>query len=260
MAAFLLNATKSKKTKMAQTATKGKETKEKRAPREKFVTPVGRFTFLHIYKPDSEGQFADDKFKATILVRNEDRESLKLLKQLMLKTAREKWGESVKYSELETPFKDGDEKFEENNKFEAFKDTIYFIAKSQRAPGIVGPDLKALSDGDILASGDYGRMSVTCYAYERPGTVIEMVNGKRKETKMQIKGIAFNLEHLQKAKTGERFGGGGAPENDFTEIEVEDEPTSSASGSDDETFEEKLESSGSSDTADTSGNDDDDLI
>ena len=169
--------------------------------------------------------YADDKYKTTFLVSKEKQEELKAIKQIILAVAKEEWKE-VKYSELETPLHDGDEKAadydskaESDNvgRFNNFKGCIYFNTKSYRKPGIIGPNREPLEGDEDLQSGDHARLSLTALCYERPATVVK--NGKR--TTENLKGVSFSLENLQKVATGKRFTGGGDPKKDFDEIDPE---------------------------------------
>jgi len=227
---------------------------EKRKRSQKFITPIGIISFPCIYKPDTDGPFADDKYKATLLVSKDKEAEIKQMKQMVLSVAREEWGDKVKYSDLETPFHDGDEKAENYNKnaksegkdenvgkYDNYRKHIFLTAKSTRKPGIVGPDRKELMDGDDIQGGDFVRLSLVAFTYERPATVIE--NGK-KATKV-LRGVALSLQNIQKVKTGERFAGGGNAASDFDEIESSElgldediETETSATKAEDEMFDE----------------------
>jgi len=228
---------------------RGKGAKRKRSP--KFVTPIGWISFPSIYKPDTEGQYADNKYKATLLVSKDKESEIKQMKQIVLTVARDEWGDKVKYSELETPFHDGDEKAENYNKnasdegkdenvgkYDNYRKHIFFTAKSTRKPEIVGPDRKALAEGEDVQGMDYVRLCLTAFTYERPATVIK--NGK-KSTEV-LRGVALSLQSIQKVKTGDRFVGGDAA-NDFDDIDsselgLDEDVGTTASKSDDEMFDE----------------------
>lgn len=202
--------------------------KKKRAASEKIITPIGIVSFPHIYEPDSDGDYSDNKYKVTFLVPKNKEEDIKKLKMTALKVAREEWGEKVKFNELEFPLYDGDDKAttadekakkEGNAKkvgnWDAYKDHLYFTAKSYRQPGIVGPDSKPLPSGEDIKGGDFCRISISLVAYERP--IVNVVDGKKKHTDQ--KGVTFRLENIQKVKTGKRFDGSSAPEDDFDPVD-----------------------------------------
>lgn len=216
---------------MAQTAKKQTSSGKKSSKTPTMVTPIGKVDrFAYIYQPDSESQFKDNKYKLTLLIPNEKADDLKPLMKAILDLAKEEFGAGVKYNDLEVPIKDGSEKADEydarvkekgkNEKvgnLDYLRNHMLFQAKTKKQPGIIGPDRKPLGEEDDVQSGDWVRISIVAFTYERTGKVID--KGKMKDAK--IPGVGFYLQNIQKVRTGERFGGG-PPENDFDEIPLED--------------------------------------
>ena len=182
----------------------------------KVTTPLVRASFPFLDKPNNQGQYPDNKYKVTGLIEKDREAELKPLKQAILKAAQNKWGK-INYKDLETPFRDGDEK----EKMEGYAGCVYFTAKSDRKPGIVGPDTNPLPEGESIYGGCYVKFSCVPYAYERGGEVVEVVNGQRKKTKETIRGVGLGLQNIQFIRHGESFGGRSSPQEDFDIEELE---------------------------------------
>lgn len=99
---------------------------------------------------------------------------------------------------IKNPIRSGDEK-----ELDGYgPGTVFISATSERAPGVVGGDLKPVDDKGCYA-GCYARATVTVYAYDRPDS----------------KGVTFGLRNVQKMADGDPFGGGGDPTKDFAAVE-----------------------------------------
>lgn len=149
------------------------------------VTPKGRLSFPHLVKPDTEGQYADDKFKVTLLIPQET--SLANLKNAVLACAKEAWpGKNYKLADLIHPFHNGDKKAEANP---AYAKTIYITCKTKNRPAIVDTDRKEIDPAEAYAGCD-ARLVVTAMSYEQKGEP----------------GVTFLLETVQKLGDNTRFG------------------------------------------------------
>lgn len=105
---------------------------------------------------------------------------------------------------IRTPLRDGDIERPDQPEFAG----CYFLsAKSYVAPGIVDMDRNEIFDHSEVYSGVYARASVNFYAYN--------VNGSR--------GIACGLNHLQKVRDGEPFGGRSRAQDDFADLDDDDD-------------------------------------
>jgi len=99
---------------------------------------------------------------------------------------------------LKLPMRDGDLERPDD---EACAGMYFINCNSNKKPGLVDKDLNKIIDRDDFKSGDYGRASITFYAFV----------GKSK-------GITCGLNNLQKTRTGEPLGGGSSAEEDFGDI------------------------------------------
>jgi len=198
------------------------------------VTPIMRASFPSVHKPDTGGQFSKGDYRLDLCLPKEEKDKLKPLKQLCLKTAQKHW-KGIKFNDLKTPIKDGDEREGDNA---AYEGCVYFNAHSNRKPGIVGPDRQPLEEDQEVYGGCFVRVSLVVATYERTEQVKVREGSKTKTVKEKVKGVTFYLNNVQFVKDGERLGGGsGDPTEDFDEID----PSEYDDISEDEDFEETEE-------------------
>jgi hypothetical protein len=164
--------------------------KRKRA---RVVTPVGRCQFSSLAEPDSGHQFADDKYKLTLLWDKD--KNINALEQACIDEAKAEWGDAFDVGAVQFPFKDGDDK----PKWEGFPGSHYITPKSKNAPRIVDAKNQIMAAEDVY-DGAYVRCSVTPFAYTLAGQ----------------KGVTLYLNNVQFVKDGEQFMSGG---DDFDAIE-----------------------------------------
>lgn len=149
------------------------------------VTPAGRVSFPHLEKPDSQGQYADDKYKATLLISKSA--NLSGLKKAVLECARETWGANVEMANILHPFRNGDKKAE---KMAAYANTLFITCKSKNRPTIIDASRNGIEPAEVYGGCD-ARFIVTAMSYEQGGKP----------------GVTFLLDVVQKIKDNERFGG-----------------------------------------------------
>lgn len=102
-------------------------------------------------------------------------------------------------------FVDGDVKFNESGN-DSYQGMILVNAKSNSRPGLVGPDLQPIISVEDFYAGCFARASVSCFAYDKGAN----------------KGVAFNLNNVQKMKEGNKLSGSFiAAENEFSSLEKE---------------------------------------
>ena len=182
---------------------------------DKIVTPRARLSFAHIFRPDTQGQYADGKYKCDLLFNETDdteyqygelkekvKQGVTRLKRSALKTAREAFGKELKLSDITHPFRAGDEKDGQ----EAYEGMSFITARSKYKPDIADEKLNRIADEADLKSGDYVRVSLVPFTY---------VQGKKR-------GVSFRLGNIQRLAVGEALGGGsgGSAEADFDEVTV----------------------------------------
>lgn len=152
------------------------------------VTPKGRFSFPHLAKPDTEGQYADSRYKVTILIPKDA--DITKIKQAVMACAKAAWpGKKLKPSDLMLPLRDGDEK----DNLDGYPGHWFITAKSKRPVTCVDIARENLAPEEVYG-GCYGRCVLTAMSYEQKGKP----------------GVTFLLDTVQKIEEGERFGKGGS--------------------------------------------------
>lgn len=191
--------------------------------RKKFLTPIGVFNFPSVFhKAKAMEEGGKDAYEITIVF---DKEYLKknpeelarfnAIKAELDRVCVEMYKKPVKEVTAKiprfwNPIRQGEEK-EHLEGFGAGK--VFFKCKTQRRPGVVGPDAKTpIDDEDAIYSGAYGRLSVTPFAYGEGG----------KNTKGG-KGVSIMLNSVMFVKDGDRLDGGSNPSEDFGEVAIEDD-------------------------------------
>ncbi len=180
----------------------------------KVVTGVVRLSYAHLFEPKSING-SDPKYSVSLIIPKSDKQMVKVLEQAIdnaKELGKSKWGGKIP-SNLKLPLRDGDEDRPED---EAYENSYFINANSERAPQVVGTKKdkatgKAIPLGpDEVYSGCYARASINFYPFN--------VNGN--------KGIACSLISIQKIDDGEPLAGvASAPEEDFDfeEIDADDD-------------------------------------
>ena len=178
----------------------------------KVVTGVVRLSYAHLCEPKSING-SDPKYSVSLIIPKDDKQMVKVLEQAIdnaKELGKSKWGGKIP-SNLKLPLRDGDEDRPED---EAYENSYFINANSERAPQVVGTEKdkatgKAIPLGpDEVYSGCYARASINFYPFN--------VNGN--------KGIACSLISIQKIDDGEPLAGvASAPEEDFEFDEVDSE-------------------------------------
>lgn len=178
----------------------------------KVVTGLVRLSYAHIFEPKSING-SDPKYSVSLIIPKSDKQMVKVLEQAIdnaKELGKSKWGGKIP-SNLKLPLRDGDEDRPED---EAYENSYFINANSERAPQVVGTEKdkatgKAIPLGpDEVYSGCYARASINFYPFN--------VNGN--------KGVACSLISIQKIDDGEPLAGvASAPEEDFEFDEVDSE-------------------------------------
>lgn len=164
------------------------------------VTPKGRFSFPHLAKPDTDGQYADDKFKVTILIPKTA--DLSKLKAAIMDCAKQAWpSKQLKPKDLMLPLRDGDEK----DNLDGYPGNIFITAKSKRRVLCVDAARDNI-DAEEVYGGCYGRLVLTAMSYEQKGRP----------------GVTFLLDTVQKLEDGDKFGKGGGNVSALDDGEFDD--------------------------------------
>lgn len=183
----------------------------------KIKTPVGVVAFPHLEKPDSTGQYADDKYKVRLLFDKDT--DLTPFKKAVLKCARENdaWPDDIKLSQIDTPFRDGDDKPE----LDGHAGTVFINSKTKKRPLILDVRRDDLDPAEIYP-GCKARLVVSLMSYEATEVVKDPETGKKKRE--ITRGVTTLLEIVQKVGDGPRLsGGGGADRSILDDGEIDEE-------------------------------------
>lgn len=168
----------------------------------KVITGEVRFSYAHVFEPEAMNPGDEPKYSVQLLIDKEDTDTVEKI-QAAIEAAKE-LGKSTKFGGkipvgLKVPLRDGDAERPDD---EACAGKYFINCSSTKRPGVVDKDLNKLMDRDDFKSGDYGRASITFYAFSVSGN----------------KGIACGLNNLQVTRKGEALAGGASAEEDFGDI------------------------------------------
>lgn len=166
----------------------------------KIITGKGRFSYLNWATPKKNELSGKEEYSTEFLIPKSDEETVKNIKAAMKSALNKKWGDKFP-ANLRNPLRDGDtEKKQDGSPLGNEYKGMYFIrCKSNEQPGVVDENRQAILTPNELVSGDYGRISITAYAYSQAGN----------------NGVAFWLNNIQKLAKGESLGGKSSAEDDF---------------------------------------------
>lgn len=131
------------------------------------VTPKGVASFSYCQKPDTEGQYADNKYKITIGLDKGDPVVEALVKKLEAQHI-----EARGKKKTESPVKDGDEVYadiedEDKKERQAWKQGKYILTfKSQFAPQVLNRAGEELEEGIVIMGGDIIKVAFAARPYE----------------------------------------------------------------------------------------------
>lgn len=165
----------------------------------KVVTGRVRLSFLNWFAPRKNDLNGKDEYSAELLIPKSDTNTINAIKAAMKEAIVEKFGDKIPPS-LRNPLKDGDTATKQDGSplADYYKGHYFIRVKSTEKPGVIGADGTELREASQFVSGDYGRVSMTAFAYD------QAVN----------KGVSFYLQNLLFTDKGEAFGGGRSSASD----------------------------------------------
>ncbi|MCQ4615995.1 DUF2815 family protein [Corynebacterium sp. CCUG 18816] len=154
-----------------------------------------RLSYANIWTPRENDEGDEAKYGTAILIPKSDTATIKMIQDGIKKALEEgkgKFGGKIPpVATLKLPLRDGDaEKDLEKNP--EYAEHYFLNANSKRAPQIVGPDNRPITDENEVYSGCYAHISFDLYAYNHPK------GGK---------GVAAGLGNIQKVRDGDALGG-----------------------------------------------------
>ena len=176
----------------------------------KVVTGEVRLSYTHLFEPYSSEPGQPEKYSCMILIPKSDKKTLEKIKGA-IEAAKEqgkdtKWGGKIP-PRVHLTLHDGDGETDDGTSIaEEYPERAghYFMSISAKTqPGIVDRQLNPILDSTEVYSGCYARVSMNAFPY---------TYGKKS-------GISFGLNHVQKLRDGEMFGGRSRAEDDFEALE-----------------------------------------
>lgn len=171
-------------------------------PMKVITGPNTRWSYANVWEPKSING-STPKYSVSLIIPKSDTKTVAKIKAAIEAAYREGEsklkdnGKSVPaLSILKIPLRDGDLERPNNP---AYAGSYFVNAYATSAPGIVDADRNPILTHSEVYSGVYGRASISFYAFNSSGN----------------KGIACNLNNLQKIRDGEPLGGKASAESDF---------------------------------------------
>jgi len=185
---------------------------------DKYLTPIGRFSFPALAEPNTNPEYGKNNYELTLLIPKDvfmaEASSLRAAvlecAKTNLKVGKTK-SSPTKLKDFKHPFRDGDQLYEDKG-YEAYKGCFVITAKSRYQPQVINASKNELNAKQIaqIKGGDYGRMLINVFPYQQQGG-----------------GVTFGLLLVQFWKEGPALGGINKAEliAEISELEVPlDEP------------------------------------
>lgn len=176
----------------------------------KITTGKVRFSFCHIFEPQTPVGGGDPKYSVTLLIPKSDTATLQKIKEAMAEAAdkfRERNGSASLPAKPNHTLHDGDGTRDSGDPYGPECKGCYVITVSSKQKPLILDNMKnEITDSTEVYSGCYGRASINFYGYNQAGK----------------KGISAGLLAIQKLHDGEPFGTVGSAD-DFDEYEDDDD-------------------------------------
>ncbi len=166
----------------------------------KVITGKGRFSYLNWASPKKNELSGKEEYSTEFLIPKSDTTTVTALKAAMKSALDKKFGTNFPKN-LRNPLRDGDTETKQDVSplGQEYKGHWFIRCKSNEPAGIVDEQGQPILAANNFVSGDYGRISVTAYAYSQAGN----------------SGVAFWFNNAQKLEKGEALGGKASAADDF---------------------------------------------
>lgn len=170
----------------------------------KVVTGKAIIAHPALFSPRPESSEIDPgKFTVMVIVKKSDTETTAKLKAAVEAAVKAQWPDKVPGG-LMKPVKDGDQKFDEDQKKYPYLKGCWFLnAKTTTKPKVFDAQVQEIIDPTEVASGDYAKVSLNFKAYDKAGN----------------KGVGVYLNAVQHLGRGPVVIGGGNAADDFSKEE-----------------------------------------
>lgn len=166
----------------------------------KVITGKGRFSYLNWASPKKNELSGKNEYSTEFLIPKSDTKTITDLKAAM-KSALDKKFNGKYPANLRNPLRDGDTETKQDGSplSDEYKGHYFIRCKSNEKPQTVDANGWEILTANDFVSGDYGRVSVTAYAYSQAGN----------------NGVAFWLNNIQMLSKGEALGSKSSALDDF---------------------------------------------
>lgn len=163
----------------------------------KIITGEVRGSYVNVFRPRKNELNGKEEYSLVVLIPKTDKKTLKKIRDAE-KAAIEKTFNGKTPKGLRRVLRDGDTDDTYAGR-DGYTGCYFARVKSDRRPGIVDKSMNdVISDADFQ-SGDYCRVSLNAYAYNKTGN----------------QGVSLGLENIQVLRKGEPLGNTSRPEDDF---------------------------------------------
>ena len=154
------------------------------------LTPTGRLSYPHLFKPRSAAPGAEPKYSCTLIFDKiaQDTPQFKAILAAVEYEAKQTWPKG-RPPKFRSPIKDATEAVDnDGNRKPAYDDGCKYISISTKdAPGVVDQKLNLIIDPNDIYAGCFARAKINVKAYDQTTN----------------KGVAIYLQHIQKVKDGD---------------------------------------------------------
>lgn len=182
-------------------------------------TPEFRVAYPSVFEARSVGDNDEPKFSVTMLFSK--KADLTVIKKALLAAKICAFGENkADWPEISSPVQDGDSRKFKDKAGYAGHYAIRAASHQDAKPGVFDQKAKEIIDSTRFYAGCYAHALVYATVWEYAGKY----------------GVRFILDHVQKTKEGEAFGGRKSAQHAFTPLESDDEESDDFAEDDSDDF------------------------
>jgi hypothetical protein len=161
-----------------------------------FNSPWVTARFPKLNKPDTDGPYADGKFKTDCILEYEDIAAVRA----EMEAAAKKLLPNVALEDVNLPLKEFKRKKDKDSK-EKVSDGWGFRAKTQRRPAIFDAKRKRLPQGVVVGAGSILRIAGALKAYEKTSEmIVKQADGSKVKESITEYGLTLYLNKVQVKK------------------------------------------------------------
>lgn len=162
----------------------------------KVVTGKVRGSYVNVFRPRMNEYNGREEYSICILIQKSDSDTISKIQAAIKAAATKKWGAKIP-ANFRSPLRDGDDERPDDA---AYANQYFVNLKSRDKPGVVDVNRDEVINSFEFASGDYCRVSMNAYAYDRSGN----------------RGVSFGLGNVQVLAKGEPLSSRARAADEFT--------------------------------------------